>query len=42
MFKNLINSCFIVFMVLFKPIESNNKIKINQRYDLKDRKCHKN
>lgn len=35
MIKRFINSCFIVFMVLFKPIESNNKIKINQRYDLK-------
>ncbi len=38
MLKRFINSCFIVFMVLFKPIESSNKVKMWERYDLKGNK----
>ena len=38
MIKRFINSCFIVFMVLFKPIESSNKVKMWERYDLKGKR----
>ena len=38
MIKRFINSCFIVFMVLFKPVESNNKVRMWQKYDVKGKR----
>lgn len=37
--KNTINSCFIVWLKIFKPIENNKKLVIfTERFDTKDKK----
>lgn len=37
--KNTINSCFIVWLEIFKPIENNKKeVVFAERFDTKDKK----
>lgn len=40
MLKKILNSILIVQLQVLEPLQSNNTIKINQRYDLKDRNAN--
>ena len=39
--KNTINSCFIVWLEIFKPIKSKKEVLFAKRYDIKHNKENK-